>query len=299
MTAPVPISYLLYTDELAENIRNCYWHELAAYGVKHVILDARMLPMIMEKPALAALLTQELENAGLSFMDAHAPYGIHWDLNCTFEEERPSLLLRQKLSIAIAASLGIKTMTIHAGTDHLFPNIPHETHFSRICSMLDPLLVEAEKHDIILAVENGWTRTTSTETLLALKEKFPTDYLGFCYDSGHANIMDSGRLFTEGEAYSRWNAIGIKTPPWEDAVVKLKRMLPDVVNCHLHDNYGNADQHALPGNGNVKWDKIIPLLRKAPRLQAIQCEVNLERNALPVKHVTEAFEKLFKQEIEQ
>ena len=293
MSTPVPISYLLYTNELAENIRNCYWHELAANGARHVILDAKMLPMIMEKPALAAAVSKELENAGLSFMDAHAPYGIHWDLNCTFEEERPSLLLRQKLAIAIAASLGIKTMTIHAGTDHLFPHIAHETHFSRICSMLDPLLAEAEKYDIILAVENGWTRTTSTETLLALKEKFPTDHLGFCYDSGHANIMDNGRLYTEGEAYLRWNAIGVETPPWEDAIEKMEKMLPHIVNCHLHDNYGNYDDHNVPGNGNVKWDKVLELLRRAPRLQVIQSEVQILRNNLSVKETVEAFDKLF------
>ena len=215
------------------------------------------------------------------------------DLICVFEEERPALFVRQKMALTIAAELGCKTVTIHTGADHLFPEIPFEKHISRACDMLEKLLKEAEKLNITLCVENGWGKLTSLDVLLMLNDRFHCSNFGFCYDSGHANIMDSGRLFTEGEAYSRWKAIGVEIPPWEDAAVRLERMLPNVVNCHLHDNYGNKDQHALPGNGNVKWEKIIPLLRRAPRLQAIQSEVNLERNALSVKSVTQAFEKLF------
>ena len=294
MNTPVPISYLFDFTGYSDEVRQCRLREFAVNGADHLVLSSPLLKYLIAYPGQIKKITGEMTSANLQFGDAHAPYGIHWDLSCVFEEERPALFVRQKMALTIAADLGCKTVTIHTGADHLFPELPAEKHISRICDMLEKLLKEAEKLNITLCVENGWGKLTSLDTLLFLREKFACKNFGFCNDSGHANIMDSGRLFTEGEAYSRWNAIGVATPPWEDAAVKLERMLPDVVNCHLHDNYGNKDQHNLPGCGNVKWDKIIPLLRQAPRLQAIQCEVNLERNALPVKHVTAAFEKLFK-----
>jgi len=45
------------------------------------------------------------------------------------------------------------------------------------------------------------------------------------------------------------------------------------VTCHLHDNDGSDDTHSMPGDGTINWNKVIPLLRKAPRLQVIQSEV--------------------------
>lgn len=293
MSAPAPISYLFDFLSYPENLRKCRLNEFAANGAKHLVLSSPLLKHMIAHPEQAKKFAGELTESGLSFGDAHAPYGMHWDLICVFEEERPALFIRQKMALLMAAELGCKTITMHTGADHLFPEITTEKHLSRACNMLEKLLPEAEKLNITIAVENGWGKLTSLDTLLYLRKKFPTPSFGFCYDSGHANIMDSGRLYTEGEAYLRWNAVGVAVPPWEDAVVRLERMLPDVVNCHLHDNYGNKDQHHLPGQGNVKWDKIVPLLQKAPRLQAVQCEVNLERNALPVKAVTETFDKLF------
>ncbi|MBR2358088.1 MAG: sugar phosphate isomerase/epimerase [Lentisphaeria bacterium] len=293
MSAPAPISYLFDFLSYPENLRKCRLNEFAANGAKHLVLSSPLLKHLIAHPEQAKKFAGELTESGLSFGDAHAPYGMHWDLICVFEEERPALFIRQKMALIMAAELGCKTVTMHTGADNLFPEIPTEKHLSRACDMLEKLLPEAEKLNIVIAVENGWSKLTSLDTLLYLRKKFPTPSFGFCYDSGHANIMDSGRLYTEGEAYLRWNAVGVAVPPWEDAAVRLERMLPDVVNCHLHDNYGNKDQHDLPGKGNVKWDKIVPLLQKAPRLQAVQCEVNLERNALPVKAVTETFDKLF------
>ena len=287
-----PVRYLLYVQDMDEQLRRCCWREFAVNGAKHIVLNAKMISAIMQKPGLEKTLAKELADEGLSFCDAHAPYGVHWDLNCTFEEERPALAVRMQLEVAIAASLGIKTMTVHVGTDHLFPEVPFEKHFSRSCALLEIMLKAAEKYNVILAIENGWTQTTCTDTLLAIRDKFASANLGFCLDSGHANIMDNGRLHTQGEAYSRWQAIGIDPPRWEKLEERMKRMLPDIVNCHLHDNFGDKDQHNLPGRGNVNWQTVLELLSQAPRLQVIQSEVNIYRNALSIGETVKAFDKL-------
>jgi sugar phosphate isomerase/epimerase len=270
--------------------------EFANAGAKHLVLTSTLIESIIKQPGFEDTLLKEMADNGLSFCDAHMPFGADLDLNCPNEAKRAMMIAKLKLVLEICAYMKTDTIAIHVGNNHYeaASKIADEIHIARMKDALSRLLPTAEELGITLCIENIWFSVNTPDVLNLIKAEFPTPALGFCYDSGHANIMDSGRLFTEGEAYSRWNAIGIKTPPWEDAVAKLERMLPDVVNCHLHDNYGNKDQHDLPGKGNVKWDKIIPLLRQAPRLQAIQCEVNLERNALPVKYVTDAFEKLFK-----
>ncbi len=293
MSSPAPISYYLELQMLDEVSRKNFFNELAAHGAKHLVLTSPFMAMVFKKPELAETVQKELNSVGMSFGDVHLPYNQYFDLNTPFIEARKAVTARHKTAMRTAAMLNCKTMTIHVGTDHLYKDISFEQHFSRACSMLEELLLEAEKLGVILCIENGWTQTTSTSTLLALREKFPSDSLGFCFDSGHANIMDNGRLYDSGEAYIRWNAIGVEVPPWEKAADKLRRLLPHVVNCHLHDNCGNKDQHQLPGNGNVNWLEITVLLKQAPRLKAIQSEVHVIRNGVPVRELVNCFENLF------
>jgi ferredoxin len=72
-----------------------------------------------------------------------------------------------------------------------------------------------------------------------------------------------------------------------------EKMLPHIVNCHLHDNDGNADYHRCPGAGNIDWKKTADLLRKAPRLKCIQSEVIPTRDNLPIKTLCETFRNIF------
>jgi len=65
-----------------------------------------------------------------------------------------------------------------------------------------------------------------------------------------------------------------------------------MVNCHLHDNDGSGDSHSLPGDGNVNWNEVIPALKKAPRLQVIQCEVKMAAHHYSVKQVCRKFAEL-------
>lgn len=105
--------------------------------------------------------------------------------------------------------------------------------------------------------------------------------------------MDNDRLYDQGADWTRWQAIGRDTPPWESATEKLQRMLPHIVNCHLHDNDGAADQHDLPGNGCIDWQKTVDLLNQAPRLQVMQSEVISLCNRLAIKTVLDKFAQLF------
>ena len=148
---------------------------------------------------------------------------------------------------------------------------PLNKSMENIRQSLDALLPIAEELKIAICIENIWYPTSTVDQLLQIKELFPTGALGFTYDAGHANLMDKGRNYDECAARKGWKASGFDDVPWEDHA--LEKMLPHVVNCHLHDNYGQWDEHRCPGHGNVDWPHVLGLLKQAPRLKNLQSEV--------------------------
>lgn len=291
MKKSLPITYYLDFSTMAEKVRRSYLHEAASCGIKHLVLNDRIIAQIMRDPAWAQVMKKELADEGLSFLDAHAPFGWTFDMNTAYVDERPTTMLRHQLHLHIARLMDVDTITIHIGNDYRFPEVPLQTHLDRICEMLDNLLPVAEECKVCLCIENIWLRNSTPEMLWFFKDKFPSEYLGFCYDAGHANIMNNGRYHATSRAHTGWAAVGVDTPEWDDKI--LEKMLPNVVTCHLHDNYGDEDQHDLPGNGNVNWAKERELLYKAPKLRQLQSEVIITRNDLSIKAVADKFNEIF------
>ena len=288
----VPVTFLYDFEHVSDRMRPYIMQEFAQAGAKHLVLSDTLIKMIIGKPGLEDTLLEEMANNGLSFCDAHAPFGASLDLNCPFEEKRPMMISRLKLALEICAYMKVDTITIHLGNNHFEPAtaIADDIHIKRMKDALSRLLPTAEKLGITICIENIWFSVNTPEVLNDIKSGFPTDALGFCYDSGHANIMDKGRLVPEGNAWRGWNASGKPVPAWEDKA--LEKMLPNVVNCHLHDNDGTLDAHTLPGKGNIDWNHIIPLLNSAPRLKLIQSEVLPIYSGTHIQELVDKFAQL-------
>ena len=284
----LPITYLHEFEWFDDRTRPYIFQEFAANGAKHIVLSDTLIRQILHNRKQKQLMLDELSALGMSFMDAHAPFGPFLDLNCPVEEARPEMIARQKLTLQIIASMGVDTITIHTGNETAYPEYPLEVQFEAIKRSLDELLPLAEQLGITICIENIWFRINTPERLLAIKECYPTDALGFCYDAGHANLMDKGRNFPESNPFKAWKDI---TPTWDDRI--LEKMLPHVVNCHLHDNDGISDKHRNIGDGNIDWDHIVPLLKSAPRLKVIQSEVIPIKANASIKSICEKFTGLF------
>ncbi len=269
----VPVSYIMPEPREGDiaRLRRERMEEFAAAGAKHLVLSTEFICKIMLDHRLAGQLCQDMAACGLSFADAHSPFGGVLDLNCPDPCFRQQMLARHKLAIQIAASLEVKTITIHPGSDRFFPEIPLEKHLDLMRNALENILPEAEKAGVIVCIENSMSRAACPKQVVKLKKEFPTPWLGLCYDSGHAHQLDAGRRFQESAIRKFWNIVGVDEPEWDDQI--LEEMLPEIVNCHLHDNDGSADSHNIPGKGTIDWQEVIPALKKAPKLQVIQCEV--------------------------
>lgn len=263
-----PITFLFDFENTNSRTRPYILHEFAANGAKNLVLCDTLIGQIMEDFNLQKSLRKEMEAEGLVWMDAHAPFGPMLDLNCPVAAALPQQRLRHRLALQISADLGVKTITVHTGSETHYPDYPLDVQYDCIKRALEELLPFAEQLGITICIENIWFRINTPERLLGIKKEFPTDSLGFCYDAGHANLMDKGRNFPESCPYKAWGGI---PPQFDDHV--LEKMLPHVVNCHLHDNDGITDQHLNIGRGTVDWRHIAGLLKQAPRLQVVQSEV--------------------------
>lgn len=124
----------------------------------------------------------------------------------------------------------------------------------------------AEKLGITIAVEN----TTNKGDIEYLFECIDSDHLKVCYDSGHDHI------YFEGEF------------DWS----KFKNK---IVATHLHDNDKKADEHLLPFDGNIDWDKTIENLKMVGYNSPLMSESIYKYGyplSKPIKFFKEAYRRL-------
>ena len=290
----IPITYNFDFSQ-NEPLRPYVLDDLARNGVENIVLNDFHISKIMNRSNYADVFKKEAGDAGLKFMDAHAIFGGWNDLNTPESWKRKMMLQRNLMTLEICAEMGVETITIHVGSETSYdPSLRSlDQNIARVKDALSQLLPTAEKLGITICIENIWFPLSAADSLLAIKKDFATENLGFCYDSGHANLCAKGYLHEGDKSCHRaaWNKIVGKDPEWDDQI--CEKMLPYIVTCHLHDNNGGTDQHQLPGNGNIDWEKICSLLQSAPRLKCIQSEVNVIGNQIRVADLCKKFKELF------
>ena len=156
---------------------------------------------------------------------------------------------------------------------------------------MEELLPVAERYGVTICIENIWFPTNTFDELIGHYKYFNSPYLGMCYDAGHANLVRSVSNDPEQAVNIAFGQL--KMPPQWDFEV-LEKMLPYIVNCHLHDNDGMRDRHWTPFNGNIDWEKTMKLLAKAPNLRCLQNEVILPGRDVnsSIHDMCRAFDKL-------
>ncbi|WP_160561608.1 sugar phosphate isomerase/epimerase family protein [Parablautia muri] len=107
----------------------------------------------------------------------------------------------------------------------------------------------SEKKKINLALEN----LDSIQHLDYVYENIKSEYLGFCYDSGH-------EYFNHRDADC------------------LSRYGNKLFAVHLDDNCGDDDIHLLPYDGDIKWDIIKQKLKECSDIRYLTLEVDFNRN---------------------
>lgn len=267
-------------------------NELAANGAKYVVLSHPWVELMIHDDNFKAFLVKSLSEAGLSIWGAHAPFGAVWDLDTWDESRRPAMLEEQSQAIAVAAELGSRSITFHVGGNPPNATLPQLRDFTR--ASLEKLLPAAEENGIILCIENAMEPPSAPDELLAFRAEFDSPFLGFTYDSGHANVMSGDHGRKDPERYyksfkSAWNGNIV----FEDQA--LEKMAPHIVAVHLHDNNGYNDEHKLVGDGNIDWNYTMHVLKHdCPRLISLENENNAMVRRIPVCRFVKVFEEMMR-----
>ena len=151
-------------------------------------------------------------------------------VNILWEDElKSSEYLKQLFSeIEFAAKYKIKKVVMHITGGKTPPPIS-ESGMNFIKKVLD----KCEKNGITLCLEN----LRRLDYLVAVFNFLKSDYLKFCFDSGHAHYM------TKNSSSFPWDELGKH------------------IDClHLNDNDSEADLHFPPLLGTINWKPLINTL---------------------------------------
>lgn len=211
---------------------------------------------------------QWLEEYGLQLADVHGSEGREKFWYSPKEYARLAGVELVKNRIDFAARLGGDAVVMH-----LYPPTRHPelSQFNAIIweqlrKTLDALQPYAVTRGIRIALENlidfhgveagvvnKGEAGDNFDLLLQIYEQYPPEYIGFCYDSGHA-ILGRNRMD------------------------RLAPLMSRLAVLHLHDNDGQEDQHRLPFDGAVDWQLAAELIAKSPYTKPMSYEVSM-RNA--------------------
>ena len=267
--------------------------DFARSGTHFLAVDAETVKTLPERPERLKQLCRAAEKEELQFRDAHAVWGPGNDLN---ELTGESSFAVHESVIPILAECGIKTMTFHIGASCVYHHTwrGNEAKYrSTAANALERLLKMAEKHQLVLAVENCFEPSTKAQEAMALIRQFPSPYLGLCLDCGHANLMEprADRDVTKMVNYiqAAWKP-GI--PEFTAGIPEF--MAPEIVTVHLHDNDALNDLHTIPDEcGTIDWQRIGKVLAGAPRLISLQSEVETGADsARPIFQVVNSLRKV-------
>ena len=259
-------------------------------GMKQLVFIDPWIERILKEPKFVSFLRTSMRDR-VEFFDMHAPYGECYDLAAMGKGRRDDMIQDHIRGLGYAADFGCRTYTVHIGAyDSVVYKVPNETLRPLALESLEKLLPYAEKYGVVIALENAFERSNTPDEVMFYVEHFNHPNLGCCFDSGHANVMKSGK----NKVYGNY----MKNVAWWGEVENydgaFERMAPAMVTCHLHDNDGLSDQHLVPEAGTENWELLAEnLLTKAPKLISIQSEASIISQGHSLVEVRDLFRKYF------
>lgn len=196
-----------------------------------------------------AAVINDLSHSKNVSLSLHVPYSVNISDNIPYLRNQSIRFLRQ--SIETFGWLNVTHITIHIGTFYWFPNerVMRRNALKRFARQIPAILAFCGERNISLALENVvpipygsdfFYLGDRIEDFKFLLETFPSDLLGFCLDTGHANI---------GEGVGTYiNALHHK-----------------ILAVHFHDNLGHDDNHMIIGRGTVDWKSLADFIKTVSR----------------------------------
>ena len=222
-----------------------YLRRIAEAGFTHVHWGHQWTGEFLYSDPEIRQIKQWLAEYGLQLNDLHASLGVEKNYGSVREYERQAGVLLVANRLAMTAELGSDVAILHMpGIRDQLDNVPDV--WEQIWRSFDELVPVIRSTGVRIAVENGPIRHIAN-----ILDRYPPDQFGMCYDCGHGNC---GHTNTEGGM---------------DEFEPLKSRLLAV---HLHDNDSTGDQHLLPFEGTVDWDRLARIIAESSYAKPVSLE---------------------------
>ncbi len=197
-----------------------------------------------------------LHDFGLSLLDVHGSEGLEKAWVSELDYERLAGVELVKNRIDLAARFGGDAVVMHLFEPRVKELRPRFWDQAR--RSLDALEPYARSRGVRIALENlyrplenGW------EDNFALLGRcfaaYAPDYLGLCFDSGHAVVG-------------------------EDRMDKVAALQDRILVLHLHDNDRAGDQHKLLFSASIDWARTAQIVAASPYRKPISMEVQIRHS---------------------
>lgn len=199
--------------------------------------------------------------AGIETISSHGPF---FDL--TANSQDPAIVevceRRHRAALRASQAVGASFYVAHTNYTPMIRNEPYRKNFAkRMRDFWLPLADRAGKHGIVICLENLWEPDPSVQCDVVSTIGHPN--LKASFDNGHALVFSK-----------------LPAETWFQALGK------DLAHCHLHDNAGQLDDHAVIGEGKENWPKLLKAAGEfSPEaLLVIECD-RLEGNRKSLERI--------------
>lgn len=178
-----------------------------------------------------------IESSGLKCLDVHGSDAPGIKIGTISPGEQGEYIRLLENRIEFCSSIGGDSVVVHP---------PKEASgFDRSVQVIEMARPLCEDLGIVLAIENCFPG--DHEMLARYLERFPPEFIGFCFDVGHANLYNnSDELMQSGG--------------------RLKAL-------HLHDNKGMTDDHQPPFWGTVDWPRAMRWIGQTGYTKPVNFEI--------------------------
>lgn len=167
-------------------------------------------------------------------------------------------LLKKQIDLFIA--MGVKNAVLHCDSLawRVGEEISSEQAVEENCLAIKELLEYIKGSDMVICLENliSTDFANSVNGLMYFIERFNSEQLGICLDTGHLNLRDG------------------------DQAAFIRRAGSHIKALHLADNEGQRDQHLMPyGCGRVDFVSVISEMKRLGYNGIYNLEIPGERQA--------------------
>lgn len=230
---------------------------IAEAGFSHVNWNPDAGYSYVYAPSEIDFIASMLDEAGLKAWSIHGSNGKNnvSEVGRPFVETRKDFLssnewqrqagldlIRNRLELG--QRIGAPNVVMHVDLDEAALADPdqREAFYAILHRSFDDLSDDCARTGVAIAVENltAVSLDRTIEMYERLFDRHDKTVVGMCYDCGHAELVEPGGF-------------------------RLLEMFGDrLISTHLHDNRSVKDDHLLPGDGNIDWDRLIALIAATP-----------------------------------